>query len=148
MIATFLFSVQPVIMAYLINAIEEKEFSLSLSIITLAISYIAIMSMRKLSSALNFILITSLRNNIVINMTDNYFKSLFNLKEINSHENTGDITQRLNQAIDELTILLRNISHNLLPSIPARIQHFNYFIIRRLPRIITILNLFYPLPSH
>ena len=51
-IATFLFSVQPVIMAYLINAIEEKEFSLSLSIITLAISYIAIMSMRKLSSAL------------------------------------------------------------------------------------------------
>ncbi|HGE8443340.1 MULTISPECIES: ATP-binding cassette domain-containing protein [Serratia] len=114
-IATFLFSVQPVIMAYLINAIEEKEFSLSLSIITLAISYIAIMSMRKLSSALNFILITSLRNNIVINMTDNYFKSLFNLKEVNSHENTGDITQRLNQAIDELTILLRNISHNLLP---------------------------------
>lgn len=81
----------------------------------LAISYIALMSMRKLSAALNFILITSLRNKIIINITDSYFKSLFNSNKMKKNENTGDITQRLNQAVDEMTTLLRNISHNLLP---------------------------------
>lgn len=114
-VTTLLFSVQPVIMSHLVNTVETKEFGLSLAVIMLAISYIALMSMRKLSAALNFILITSLRNKIIISITDSYFKSLFNSNKMNKNENTGDITQRLNQAVDEMTTLLRNISHNLLP---------------------------------
>lgn len=77
-VTTLLFSVQPVIMSHLVNTVETKEFGLSLAVIMLAISYIALMSMRKLSAALNFILITSLRNKIIISITDSYFKSLFN----------------------------------------------------------------------
>ncbi|CAI0932324.1 ATP-binding cassette domain-containing protein [Serratia grimesii] len=114
-ITTLLFSVQPVIMSYLVNAIEIKEYNLSVAVIGLAISYIALMSIKKLSSAVSFILITSLRNNVVISLTDSYFKSLFTSNKMTKNENTGDITQRLNQAVDELTTLLRNISHNLLP---------------------------------
>ncbi|WP_415423739.1 ATP-binding cassette domain-containing protein [Serratia marcescens] len=114
-ITTLMFSVQPVIMSYLVNAIEVKAYSLSVAVIGLAISYIALMSIKKLSSAVNFILITSLRNNVVISLTDSYFKSLFTSNKMTTNENTGDVTQRLNQAVDELTTLLRNISHNLLP---------------------------------
>ncbi|MFS7160763.1 ATP-binding cassette domain-containing protein [Serratia proteamaculans] len=115
-LSTVLISLQPVIMARLIGVIDTKLTDFQIVIYLLALSYILIMSLRKVASALNFILITSLRNNLVISMTNHYFKSLFyNDDTIKNNENTGDITQRLNQAIDELTTLLRNISHNFIP---------------------------------
>ncbi|SMB35515.1 ABC transporter-related protein [Serratia proteamaculans] len=115
-LSTVLISLQPVIMARLIGVIDTKLTDFQIVIYLLALSYILIMSLRKIASALNFILITSLRNNLVISMTNHYFKSLFyNDDTIKNNENTGDITQRLNQAIDELTTLLRNISHNFIP---------------------------------
>lgn len=115
-LSTILISIQPVIMARLIGVIDTRLTNFQAVVYLLAFSYIVIMSLRKLASALNFILITSLRNNLVISMTNHYFKSLFYREDaIKKSENTGDITQRLNQAIDELTVLLRNISHNFIP---------------------------------
>lgn len=114
--STILISMQPVIMARLVGVIDSKQLDFSVIIYFLALSYIVVMSLRKLSSALNFILLTSLKNNLVISMTNDYFKSLFyDDNAIKNNENTGDVTQRLNQAIDELTVVLRNISHNFIP---------------------------------
>ncbi|CAI2432568.1 ATP-binding cassette domain-containing protein [Serratia plymuthica] len=114
--STILISMQPVIMAKLVGVIDSKQLDFPVVIYLLALSYIVVMSLRKLSSALNFILLTSLKNNLVISMTNDYFKNLFyDDNAIKNNENTGDVTQRLNQAIDELTVVLRNISHNFIP---------------------------------
>ncbi|CAI2046231.1 ATP-binding cassette domain-containing protein [Serratia quinivorans] len=129
-LSTVLISLQPVIMARMIGVIDAKLTDFQTVVYLLAISYIVIMSLRKLSSALNFILITSLRNNLVINMTNHYFKSLFYSEEaIKNNENTGDITQRLNQAIDELTILLRNVSHNFIPPLLQLIFSVTFIVL-------------------
>ncbi|AGQ31130.1 ATP-binding cassette domain-containing protein [Serratia liquefaciens] len=130
LLSTVLISVQPVIMAKLISGIESESVDFKFIIYALALSYIVVMSLRKLASALNFILITSLRSNLVISMTNDYFKSLFyNADAIKIHENTGDITQRLNQAIDELTVLLRNISHNFIPPLLQLVLSVAFIVI-------------------
>lgn len=164
--STILISMQPVIMARLVGVIDSKQLDFPVVIYLLALSYIVVMSLRKLSSALNFILLTSLKNNLVISMTNDYFKSLFyDDNAIKSNENTGDVTQRLNQAIDELTIVLRNISHNFIPPLlqlifsiiiiiasgdyivaALFIIYFSiYFIIKRIfnPGIVELYNDFY-----
>ncbi|MNI18565.1 hypothetical protein D3C73_719790 [compost metagenome] len=117
-------------MARMVGVIEAKLTDFQAVVYLLAVSYIVIMSLRKLSSALNFILVTSLRNNLVISMTNHYFKSLFYSEEaITNNENTGDITQRLNQAIDELTILLRNVSHNFIPPLLQLIFSVTFIVL-------------------
>lgn len=164
--STILISIQPVIMARLVGVIDSKQLDFPVVIYLLALSYIVVMSLRKLSSALNFILLTSLKNNLVISMTNNYFKNLFYDDDaIKNNENTGDITQRLNQAIDELTIVLRNISHNFIPPLlqlifsiiiiiasgdyivsSLFIIYFSiYFIVKRIfnPGIVELYNDFY-----
>ncbi|MEH2922268.1 ATP-binding cassette domain-containing protein [Samsonia erythrinae] len=114
-LSTIIISFQPVIMAKLVSVIEQPDSDLSVALSVLALSYIVLMCLRKLSSAVIIIMMISLRNKLVIMLSDHYLKNIFHGYKIKENENTGDITQRLNQASDELSTVLRNTVHNFLP---------------------------------
>ncbi|MFJ5484201.1 ABC transporter ATP-binding protein [Pectobacterium actinidiae] len=114
-LSTIIISFQPVIMAKLVSVIEQPDSDLSVALSALALSYIVLMCLRKLSSAIIIIMMISLRNKLVIMLSDHYLKNIFHGYKIKENENTGDITQRLNQASDELSTVLRNTVHNFLP---------------------------------
>lgn len=116
LVSIIIISVQPIILGKVISSVENKSELSKYLIFLLAGAYILIISIRRITIALNFMMLIGVRNAVITILSRRYFNVIYNDTDIKKeNENTGDLTQKLNQASEEISTLLKNMSSNFIP---------------------------------
>jgi len=128
-LSAFLMALLPLTLSHLTGLIESKD-NVHYEAILLGFVYVSIISAQKLIGFISLYLQSSIRIESIKALSQIYFTALFtNNESISADENTGYVTQKLNQASNELYTLIRNLTMSLLS--PFLQVFFSLFIIFR-----------------
>lgn len=116
LLTTTFVSLQPVIMAVIINEAGDAEHINNALVFSIAGAYILILATRKLSVTFTFMMLINMRNDIVTLLSGCYLKAIYSSGFLKArNQNTGDLTQKINQASEDTSTLIKNLSSNFVP---------------------------------
>ncbi|EDS5484013.1 ABC transporter ATP-binding protein [Salmonella enterica] len=116
-IASVLSVLTPVIIAKLTGLLQEDKYSQFSLAYYLGVAYVIIISSQKLFGFFSAYLQNILRVECISSISLKYLSSLYeNPSVIKRDENSGDVTQRLNQASNDVYIIFSCLSSAILPA--------------------------------
>lgn len=114
LLSAILMSGLPLILFQITTALTKMRVnSDSNYIYILAVSYIAILASQKVINFISLYLQSAIRIESIKTLSQIYFRSLYN-SSMSYNENTGDITQKLNHASNDLYTLIKNLAFSVL----------------------------------
>ena len=114
LLSAVLLSGLPLILFQITSLLSKEKLSSDFNhIYILAFSYIAILASQKMINFVSLYLQSAIRIESIKTLSQIYFKSLYN-SYMSYNENTGDITQKLNHASNDLYTLIKNLAFSVL----------------------------------
>jgi ATP-binding cassette subfamily B protein len=116
--SSFLASLSPLLLASITDYINQTSSIHSIYIYTVSLAYIALISINRITSFSSIFLQSLLRIGCVNALSEKYLRYLYHQgASYFSRRNTGEITQQLNQATNDIYIVVRNIALNIIAPI-------------------------------
>lgn len=113
-LSAFLMALLPLTLSHLTGVIESTKPG-HYEALFFGVAYVCIISTQKLISFISLYLQSAIRIESIKTLSQIYFTALFTKTEsIAINENTGNVTQRLNHASNDLYILIKNLTMSLL----------------------------------
>ncbi|MCC4934096.1 ABC transporter transmembrane domain-containing protein, partial [Klebsiella pneumoniae] len=117
-ISSALLSITPVYISSITERLTNNDPHGNQIIYIIGTMYVATLGIQKCLQFLSVYCQSHLRIDAIINISRAYLQSLYEKERTLAHdENTGDISHKLNQATNDIYVIIRLLATNLFPSI-------------------------------
>ncbi len=111
-------TLSPIFISRITALLTPAKSNTLLIVYLLGIAYILVISLNKIFNITSLFLQSHLRTHCISGVSKEYFQSIYrNPSIIGENQNSGDISQKLNQATNDIYMLISNISFSLVPPI-------------------------------
>ncbi|WP_368758044.1 ABC transporter transmembrane domain-containing protein, partial [Klebsiella sp. P1CD1] len=117
-ISSALLSITPVYISSITERLTNNDPHGSQMIYIIGAMYVVTLGIQKCLQFLSVYCQSHLRIEAIINISRTYLQSLYEKEStMASDENTGDISHKLNQATNDIYVIIRLLATNLFPSV-------------------------------
>lgn len=110
-------SLTPVIISKLTNLLQNNSDSNTGLIFSLGVAYVLIISLEKIVSFISLFLQNILRIQCIACISEDYLYRLYKREQHSEMSNSGDMSQRLTHASNDIYVMVSNIALTLFPPI-------------------------------